>query len=142
VFYCRHVKTILNGQALPFATGSLRAIVMTDVLHHIPAPRRFFQEAARCIQPGGVISMIEPWVTPWSKFIYAHLHHEPFDASVQEWTFPAGGPLSGANGAFPWILFARDLAQFQHEFPMWQIIAIHPMMPILYLVWAAFPCGN
>ena len=134
VFYCRHVKTILNGQALPFASRALRAIVMTDVLHHIPNPRRFFQEAGRCIRPGGIISMIEPWVTPWSTFIYTHLHHEPFDASTREWTFPAGGPLSGANEALPWILFGRDLTQFQAEFPMWQITSIHPMMPMLYLV--------
>jgi len=134
VFYCRHVKAILNGQALPFASGSLRAIVMTDVLHHIPAPRAFFQEAARCIHPGGVISMIEPWVTRWSTLIYTRLHNEPFDPAVKEWTFPVSGPLSGANGALPWIMFARDRLQFQKEFPMWQIVRIQPMMPIVYLI--------
>ena len=52
VFYCRHVKAILNGQALPFASGSLRAIVMTDVLHHIPGPAAFFQEAGP-LHPSG-----------------------------------------------------------------------------------------
>jgi SAM-dependent methyltransferase len=134
VFYCRHVKTILNGQALPFANGSLRAIVMTDVLHHIPDARLFFQEAARCIRPDGVISMTEPWVTAWSKIIYTHLHHEPFDPAARDWSFPSGGPLSGANGALPWILFSRDRLIFEREFPMWQIVDIHPMMPILYLI--------
>jgi len=44
--------------------GSLRAIVMTDVLHHIPNVESFFAEAARCVRPGGVIVMIEPWLTP------------------------------------------------------------------------------
>ncbi len=134
VFFCRHVKTILNGQALPFASGSLRAIVMTDVLHHIPNARLFFQEAARCIHPGGVLSMIEPWVTPWSRLIYTRLHNEPFDPTAKDWSFPSGGPLSGANGALPWIMFWRDRSLFQREFPMWQILDIHPMMPLLYLV--------
>lgn len=134
VFYFRHVKAILDGQALPFANAALGAIVMSDVMHHLPRPRMFFEEAARCVHPGGVISMIEPWVTPWSKFIYTYLHHEPFDPLARDWSFPASGPLSGANGALPWILFGRDRQQFQREFPMWQILEIHPMMPILYLV--------
>jgi len=134
VFYCRHVKAILDGQYLPFASGALGAIVMSDVMHHIPRPRVFFEEAARCIRPGGVISMIEPWVTGWSRLIYMHLHHEPFDPTAREWSFPVSGPLSGANGALPWIMFSRDLLLFQNEFPMWQIINIRPMMPLAYLV--------
>jgi SAM-dependent methyltransferase len=134
IFYCPYVKVILDGQALPFATGSLRAIVMLDVLHHISNPRLFFREAGRCVHPGGVIVMIEPWVTPWSRFIYTQLHHEPFDPLAEDWAFPTSGPLSGANGAIPWIMFSRDLLIFQHEFPMWQTISVQPMMPILYLL--------
>jgi SAM-dependent methyltransferase len=134
IFYCPYVKAVLDGQTLPFATGSLRAIVMIDVLHHIPNPRLFFQEAARCIHSSGVITMIEPWVTPWSNFIYTSFHHEPFNPFAKNWTFPMRGPLSGANGALPWIIFSRDLNTFQHEFPMWRIISIQPMMPFLYLI--------
>ena len=78
--------------------------------------------------------MLEPWVTRWSTFVYTHLHHEPFDPTAREWIIPAGGPLSGANGALPWIMFGRDRLQFQKEFPMWQIEAILPIMPLVYLV--------
>jgi hypothetical protein len=39
VFNCPGIQVVLDGQALPIAAGSLRAIVMTDVLHHIPDPR-------------------------------------------------------------------------------------------------------
>jgi len=52
VFYCPGIDFVLNGLDLPFMTGSLQGIVMTDVLHHIPQPRRFFAEAARCVCPG------------------------------------------------------------------------------------------
>jgi hypothetical protein len=38
-----------------------------------------------------------------------------------DWSFPAVGPLSGANGALPWILFERDRARFEREFPQWVI---------------------
>jgi SAM-dependent methyltransferase len=134
VFFCPYVKAILDGQALPFADGSLRAIVMTEVLHHIPQPGIFLQEASRCTRPGGVVAMVEPWVTPWSTWVYQHLHHEPFDPTAPQATFPVEGPLSGANGAIPWMLFARDQGQFLSEFPQWKITTIRLMMPFLYLI--------
>jgi SAM-dependent methyltransferase len=62
IFYCPGISAVLDGQQLPFAEGVLRGIVMTDVLHHLPQPRAFLSEAARCVQPGGVLVMIEPWV--------------------------------------------------------------------------------
>jgi hypothetical protein len=31
--------------------------------------------------------MIEPWVTPWSRFVYNLLHHEPFDPETPSWNF-------------------------------------------------------
>ncbi len=66
IFYCTEMEVILDGQNLPFADDVLRGIVMTDVLHHLPQPRRFFSEAVRCVRSGGVIVMIEPWVIPSS----------------------------------------------------------------------------
>lgn len=134
VFYCASVRVVLDGQQLPFAAGRLRGVVMTDVLHHVPEPPRFFTEAARCVRPGGVLAMIEPWVTPWSRLIYTRLHHEPFRLEAEHWEAPAGGPLSGANGALPWIIFERDHAQFEQEFPEWHLEAIRLMMPFRYLV--------
>jgi SAM-dependent methyltransferase len=108
--------------------------VMQDVLHHVPEPRRFFKEAARCVRPGGTIVMIEPWVTGWSRFVYRKLHHEPFRPDASQWEFPSAGPLSGANGALPWILFERDRLQFVREFPMWSIRSIEVQMPFRYML--------
>ncbi len=134
IFPCPEIDAILNALTLPFADRSLRAIVMTDVLHHLPEPRIFFTEAARCVRVGGRISMIEPWVSSWSRRIYQHLHSEPFLPEAREWSFPSTGPLSGANGALPWILFERDRAQFEGEFPQWAVRTIRPQMPFRYLV--------
>jgi SAM-dependent methyltransferase len=134
VFYNRHVKVILDGSRLPFLNESLRGIVMTDVLHHLPRPRQLFTEAGRCVRPGGLMIMIEPWVTPWSRLVYAKLHHEPFLPEAVEWTFPQRGPLSGANSALPWIIFERDRTRFEREFPEWQIYQIQPFMPFRYLL--------
>jgi len=117
----------------PFADQALRGVAMTNVLHHLPQVRRFLQEATRCIKPGGVMAMIEPWNTAWARVVYRHLHHEPFDAGAADWQFPARGPLSGANGALPWIVWHRDAARFRQEFPAWHIEQIKPCMPLAYL---------
>jgi SAM-dependent methyltransferase len=129
-----HVQVIADAQKLPFAEGSLKAIVMINVLHHLPRPRQFFQEASRCVRTDGRLIMIEPWVTPWSRVIYRTLHHEPFLPESSTWEFDSEGPLSGANGALPWIVFGRDRARFEREFPMWEIQSIQPGMPFSYLI--------
>ncbi len=78
--------------------------------------------------------MIEPWSCAWSRFIYKNLHHEPFVEDVKNWEFPSSGPLSGANGALPWIVFERDRKIFEDEFPNLKIEKIEPLMPFSYLL--------
>jgi SAM-dependent methyltransferase len=134
ILFCPGVKVVLDGCRLPFAADSLTAIVMTDVLHHLPQPRRFFEEASRCVRPGGVMLMHEPWVSPWSRLVYRRLHYEPFRPDWPGWECPDAGPLSGANDALPWIVFERDRAQFEREFPEWRLQTIRPHMPFRYLV--------
>lgn len=131
---CPHVSLVLDAQALPLRDASLRAIVMIDVLHHLPESRRFFRAAARCVRPGGRLAMIEPWVSAWSSVVYRSLHHEPFRPDATEWEFPRGGPLSAANMALPWILFVRDRSQFEREFPEWRIVSLRPIMPFRYVI--------
>jgi ubiquinone/menaquinone biosynthesis C-methylase UbiE len=46
------VHLVASGTALPFGDGALKAAVMTDVLHHIPAPRQLFRELARVSSAG------------------------------------------------------------------------------------------
>ena len=133
VFETPGVKLITDACYLPLPNKSIDAIVMTDVFHHIPDVERFFLEATRCIRPGGKIVMIEPWRTSWSEWVYTHLHSEPF-CSDSGWKIPDTGPLSGANGALPWIVFQRDKALFEAQYPQWRIKNIEPMMPFSYLL--------
>jgi SAM-dependent methyltransferase len=134
VFPCPGIQAVISAGHLPFADESLRAIVMTNVLHHVPDVRAFFHEAIRCLRQRGRIVMIEPWMTAWSRFVYTHFHHEPIDSDTPEWTFPSSGPLSGANGALPWILFERDRADFAREFPQLSLEKVHPFLPFRYIV--------
>jgi len=127
------VSLVADACNLPFADLSLDAIIMTDVFHHIPDVNRFFLEATRCLRPRGKIVMIEPWRTSWSEWVYTHLHSEPFSPD-SGWKIPSTGPLSGANGALPWIVFHRDKALFEAQYPQWRINNIEPLMPFSYIL--------
>ena len=134
VFPTPGASMVLDGTRLPFAPASLRAVAMTDVFHHMATPRLFLGEAVRCLKLGGRIVMIEPWVTGWSRFVYRRFHHEPFVPDAAHWEFPSSGPLSGANGALPWMVFERDRAMFEREFPRLRLVSVQPLMPVTYLV--------
>jgi len=134
IFWLPDIAVTLDGCALPFADQSLKAILMTDVLHHIPRVRSFFSEAMRCLVPGGVIAMVEPWYTPWSGFVYRRFHHEPFQPEAPTWEFATSGPLSGANGALPWMVFERDRIAFSQEFASLHLDVVQPLMPFSFLL--------
>jgi len=126
------VSLIANGCQLPFAQHSLDAIVMTNVLHHIPDVSAFFDEASFCVRPGGKIILVEPWRSKWSEWVYQTIHPEPF-LPDRDWSLLEGGPLSSANGALPWILFCRDKKTFETKHPDWEISIAKPLMPFSYL---------
>jgi len=134
VLFIPGVSLVADARRLPFRDASLSAIVFTDVLHHMTDVRSFFVEAGRCLHQGGKVLMIEPWVTPWSQFINTHFHHEPFRPDARDWSLTSSGPLSGANGAIPWIVFVRDRNRFDLEFPSLVIERIRPFLPFRYLV--------
>jgi len=114
--------------------GALKAIVMSNVMHHMPQVRRFFAEATRCLQPGGVVAMVEPWMTPFSRQVYARLHHEPCEPDAPAWEFPSSGPLSSANEALAWICLQRDRAVYEREFPQLRIESVNPILPLRYML--------
>jgi SAM-dependent methyltransferase len=134
VFQCSGVQVVVDAQRMPFADRSMRAIIMTNVMHHMPDVNRFFAQASRCLRPGGKILMIEPWITHWSSFIYRYFHHEPFRPEAVDWTYSSTGPLSGANIAVPWIVFARDRNKFESDFPEFSVERICPFLPFRYLI--------
>lgn len=128
-----HVRLACDGTTLPFRDGALAAVVMTNVFHHLPDVGRFLAEAARAVRPGGALLMVEPWRTSLSELVYRHLHHEPFDPAAVDWRLPPGGPLTGANGALPWIVLERDRERLEKDFPQWEVESIEPKTFLRYL---------
>ncbi|HCF27104.1 MAG TPA: hypothetical protein DEV81_07845 [Cyanobacteria bacterium UBA11049] len=127
------VDQVFSALDIPLPNESVSAFMMIDVMHHVKDSRQFLKELHRCLKVGGKIVMIEPANTLWSKFIYTHFHHEPFQTRG-EWGFEEGGPLSGANMAIPWIVFCRDRDLFLQEFPELKLCSVRVHTPLRYLV--------
>jgi len=117
---------------MPFDDQSVAGLFMIDTMHHIPDSKKFLTEASRILKKGGKLVMIEPANTIWGRFIYRNFHHEPF-IPEGSWTIPSTGPLSGANGALPWIVFIRDREIFAKKFPGLKIESIAYLNPFTYL---------
>ena len=118
---------------MPFKDNELSAIFMIDTFHHIPDSVLFLKEANRVLKKDGVIIMIEPANTLWGSFIYRNFHHEPFKTNA-DWSIPMSGPMSGANGALPWIVFERDIDKFRKYFPGLQLVSSKFHTPLRYLL--------
>jgi SAM-dependent methyltransferase len=114
----------LSAEALPFGDGEIGALVLFDVLHHLPSPSRFFAEAARVLRPGGRVVMCEPYVSPLSYPVYKFLHEEPLHGGIDPLTMDATTAAGDkdpfdSNQAIPTLMF-RDVAaqqRFRRQFP-------------------------
>lgn len=126
------VDQVVDATAMPFADGSLRALFLQNVLHHLPDVSAFLREAERCLAVGGRLLIVDQYPGWIGGPIYRHLHHERFDEHTVDWRFPSTGPLSAANGALAWIVFERDRLRLQREHPLLQLVAFRRHTPLCY----------
>jgi SAM-dependent methyltransferase len=125
------VDLALDATRLPFADGTLDNIVMQDVLHHVPYPLAFFEEARRALRVGGRIVMTEPYASPFFRLACKMGHPEPVDKRVVLFPKAEGEPdpvaftgtgAFASNQAIPTVLFYRDLKKFQARFPELRLV--------------------
>jgi SAM-dependent methyltransferase len=135
----------VSAEALPYADASLGALVLFDVLHHVPSPRAFFVEAARALKPGGRLVMCEPFIGPLSYPVYKFLHEEPVDMGADPLA-PAGSAARDpfdSNQAIPTTLFARapGRAAFARAFPTLEVLAVERLAGPSYPASGGFSRG-
>jgi len=59
-----------DGEALPFADGTLRALVYDGALHHLIDYRAALRDAHRTLSPGGRIVIFEPVSSPFTRLVH------------------------------------------------------------------------
>ena len=128
----------ISADRLPFQDGTVGALVLFDVLHHLAAPSVFFDEAARVLAPGGRVVMCEPYMSPLSLPVYRFFHEEPVEMGVDPF---AGQPEDtigkdpfDSNQAIPTLIFARDVgrAAFSRRFPRLSIRSTEHLAGLAY----------
>ena len=134
VLHLQSLDLVCAAQKLPFKGNSLKAVIMINVLHHIPSVEDFFREASRCLKSKGRIIVVEPWMSCMGRLVYKYLHHEACLPEAHNWSFSAQGPLSGANAALPWIVFDRDQDLFAQLFPQLHLCQVTTEVNFRYLL--------
>jgi hypothetical protein len=72
--------------------------------------------------------LIEPYYGPLASVVFKRLFaSEGFDKAMPGWRTDATDPMHGANQALSYIVFERDRACFQREFPRLQIVETFPL---------------
>jgi SAM-dependent methyltransferase len=125
----------LDAQALAYDDASLGAIVLFDVLHHLPSPRRFFAEVVRVLRPGGRLVMCEPYIGLVSYPVYKLLHVEPLvlgvDPLADQTSADARDPFD-SNQAIPTLLFGSGRGAFEAAFPALAIRRVEHLAGLSY----------
>jgi SAM-dependent methyltransferase len=131
-----YVDVVCDAGWLPFQSSSVGALVMVDVLHHLPKPLEFLAEAGRVLRPGGRLAMIEPWITVPSYLLYRYFHHEDCSFAF-DLCRPFGESDKRAfdgNAAIPFKL----LKQFKSGVPSLRLLQTVPFLGLPYLATLGF----
>lgn len=87
-WYATCPQVFADAQQLPFKNESMDAVLLLDVLEHLPHPQNCLREIARVLKPNGLLVLKVPFIYP--------LHDEPLD--FQRWTIHGLQQLAWEHG--------------------------------------------
>jgi SAM-dependent methyltransferase len=104
--HCRDLAPV-QGSALsqlPFADSAFDAVMMVDLLEHLPELDPLVGEVARISRPGGVVAVMVP-AGPglWSYWDEMHGHHRRFTKGALAEVFGDGWRMRALEYSFSWM---------------------------------------
>lgn len=148
LIWCPWLDAIADAQQLPFGSNCVANVFGLDMLHHLATPMTFLSEVSRILIPGGRLILVEPWITPFSYFIFRFLHQERCDLSETPWLInpPSGGAGKLAfdgNQAIPYLLFGPNhRSSTLRSLPELKLAALEPFCLFAYLLSGGFKPMN
>ncbi|MGO9012847.1 MAG: class I SAM-dependent methyltransferase [Bryobacteraceae bacterium] len=137
VIFTPWVDVVCDGCRMPFREASAGAVVMLDVIHHLPRPLDFLAEVGQILRPGGRLVAIEPWITPPSYILYRYFHHEDCTLSIDiAQPFRSTGKQAfDGNAAIPYQLVRRLRAD---PVAGLKLVRCEPFLALAYLATLGF----
>jgi len=148
LIWCPWLDAIADAQELPFRTASVTNVFGLDMLHHLATPMTFLGEVSRVLAPGGRLILVEPWITPFSYFIFRFLHQERCDLSETPWLSNQRGAIPekmafDGNQAIPYLLFGPShRSNTLSSLPELNLLALEPFCLFAYLLSGGFKPMN
>ncbi len=144
LIWCSWLDAIADAQRLPFRSSSVANIFGLDMLHHLATPMTFLSEVSRILIPGGRLILVEPWITPFSYFLFRLFHQERCDLSETPWQMNERTGASkkmafDGNQAIPFLLFgANRRSNTLDSLPALKLRTLEPFCLFAYLFSGGF----
>jgi SAM-dependent methyltransferase len=148
LIWCPWLDAIADAQQLPFRNSSVANVFGLDMLHHLATPMSFLREVSRVLIPGGRLILIEPWITPFSYFVFRFLHQERCDLSETPGLSNASGAAPDkmafdGNQAIPYLLFGpRHRSETLNALPEFKLVTVEHFCLFAYLLSGGFKPMN
>ena len=126
-----------NAYALSFPDGSVSALVLFDVFHHLRYPGTALAEFRRALMPGGRVIVFDPCVSLLGRLVYGALHAEPLglgqhiEPSAPAGWSPAGVDYYAAQGNATRVFLGNELEVAEMG---WRVVTTRRMSAISYVL--------
>jgi demethylmenaquinone methyltransferase / 2-methoxy-6-polyprenyl-1,4-benzoquinol methylase len=125
--FSRRVSLVLaQGERLPFADGSFRAVTFTYLLRYVDDPPAVLRELGRVLAPGGVLANLEFLVPPNPAWRAAWVAYTRLG-------LPLGGLLASADWFRTGRFLGPSISEFYRRYPLaeqgrwWREAGIEPV---------------